>query len=136
MHDPKFVLSVLRSAYGDKWRKTLDKNAPRTTSDPEEQAAITYLQTNMARALSGEIEAYHREFWKIVHEDVIFELGMGCALLDLDKRTVEERVGNVVLKENVGLTQRNPTGVYIQRLRGYMAKIAKLELRQNSAVDG
>lgn len=131
--DPKFVLSVLKSAYGDKWQKTLNRNAPITTSEVDRESAVMFLRKTMAQALSNEIEIYHREFWGIVHEDIVFELGLGCALLDLDKRTLEERVGDIVLKENRGLTQRNPTGVYINRLRGYMAKIAKLEMTNGDA---
>lgn len=133
LRDPKFVLSVLKLAYGDKWQKTLNRNAPITTSEVNRESAVGFLRKTMAQALSTEIEIYHREFWGIVHEDIVFELGTGCALLDLDKRTLEERVGNIVLKENMGRTQRNPTGVYINRLRGYMAKIAALEVNNGDA---
>lgn len=120
-----FVIQTLKEIYGGRWLRALNRNAPEVSDSPERQMTIAVLRANLARGLDYELEQYHRDQWGIADEAMLFELGAGCAYLDLPLSYVRE-IGDRVRGENAGRTQRNPTGVYIHRLRSTLAKWAGL----------
>lgn len=123
----------LAEVFGDRWIRAIDKNVPLRPDTPARQMIHAGLRKSLVETLDGELRDYLRGEWAIADEGVLWELGAACAHLGFTAAWVRREVGDPTHADNRGKTMRNPTGVFVHRLRARFAQMFAVALRTTEA---
>lgn len=136
--DHVFVSMVLRSVFGNRWKRTLDRTEPVADQTPEHRVVVE----QMRRALKGHFdracEQYLRDEWRITDELVLFELIASCSYLDVRLDEIKSLGGTIRMSK--GDLIKNPTGMLVYRLRQIFARraglVALVDMRLDEVGEG
>lgn len=119
----------LAEVFGARWANALDRNVPVFPMTPAQEMTMTMLRTSLAGFYDHALEQYCRDAWGISDAGVLWEVSAGCGAIGLTAGWVKREIGDKVLSDNVGKTMRNPTGVFIHRVRQHLGRMIGVAIR-------
>ena len=123
----------LAEVFGVRWANALDRAVPVLPMSPAQEMTREILRQSLAATLDRGVEQYCRDEWTINDAGVLWEIGAGCSVLGLNAAWLRREVGDIVRADNAGHTMRNPTGVFVHRVRQRFANFYGVAIQAQEA---
>lgn len=120
----------LAEVFGARWANALDRAVPVLPMSPAQEMTLAMLRKSLTHFYDYSLEQYCRDVWTINDAGVLWEIGAGCGAIGLTAGWIKREIGDKVLSDNAGKTMRNPTGVFIHRVRQTLGNMMGVAIRR------